>query len=126
MWVAPARGGKPVKIRIHGIDAPEICQAGGVAARAALAHHVSGRTVGVSPRRRDSYGRTVASLYLGGEDIAGWMVGRGQAWSAPFSRDGGPYQALQVQAQAARRGLFADPAAVSPRVFRQRHGPCHA
>lgn len=102
------------------MDAPEICQAGGVAARAALAQRVSGRMVTVSPRRRDSYGRTVASLHLGGEDIAGWMVGRGQAWSG-----GGPYQALQVQAQAARRGLFADPAAVPPRVFRQRHGPCH-
>lgn len=102
------------------MDAPEICQAGGVAARAALTQRVSGRTVVVSPRRRDSYGRTVASLHLGGDDIAGWMVGRGQAWSS------GSYRALQVQAQAAGRGLFADPAAVPPRVFRQRHGSCHA
>lgn len=119
MWVTPARGGKLLKIRIHGMDAPEICQAGGVAARTALAQRVSGRTVVVSPRRRDSYGRTVASLYLGGDDIAGWMVVQGQAWSS------GAYRALQLEAQATGRGLFADPAAVPPRLFRQRHGPCH-
>ncbi|MDP3310892.1 MAG: thermonuclease family protein, partial [Polaromonas sp.] len=37
LWVRPAAGGKPLKVRIDGIDAPEICQAGGRAARKALA-----------------------------------------------------------------------------------------
>ena len=36
LWVAPAQGGAVRKLRIDGLDAPEICQAGGVAARAVL------------------------------------------------------------------------------------------
>ncbi len=125
LWVKPEEGGRPVKIRVDGIDAPEICQAGGQAARAALAGRVAGRTVAVSTRRHDDYGRTVAAIDLDGEDIAGWMVGQGHAWSYRFGRDGGPYLALQFKAQSARRGLFADPAALPPREFRKRHGSCH-
>ncbi len=125
LWVRADEGGKRVKIRVDGIDAPEICQAGGQAARDALAARVAGRTVGVSTRRHDDYGRTVAAIDLDGEDIAAWMVGQGHAWSYRFGRDGGPYQVLQLQAQSARRGLLADPAALPPREFRQRHGSCH-
>lgn len=58
LWVQPSQGGKPVKIRVNGIDAPEICQAGGQAARAALARRVAGQTVTLSTRRHDDYGRT--------------------------------------------------------------------
>jgi micrococcal nuclease len=125
LWVRPGQGGKPVKIRLDGIDAPEICQAGGRAARAALAARLAGRTVAVSTRRHDDYGRAVAAIGLDGEDIAGWMVSQGHAWSYRYRGDGGPYLALQLQAQSARRGLFADPAALPPRVFRKRHGSCY-
>ncbi|MDP2819775.1 MAG: thermonuclease family protein [Polaromonas sp.] len=124
LWVRPAFGGRPVKLRVHGIDAPEICQTGGQASRAALAHRLAGQRVQVSPQRKDDYGRTVAVLHREGEDIAGWMVGQGHAWSYRFGRDGGPYRAQQAHAQASARGLFADPLAVEPRLFRKRHGSC--
>ena len=124
LWVRPAFGGRPVKIRVHGIDAPEICQAGGQASRAALAQRVAGRRLEVSPQRKDDYGRTLALIHLEGEDIASWMVDQGHAWSYRFGRDGGPYTAQQARAQAAARGLFADPLAVEPRLFRKHHGSC--
>lgn len=124
LWVRPAAGGKPVKVRIDGIDAPEICQAGGRAARKALAARVLGRRLDVLARGQDDYGRTIAALELDSEDVAGWMVSQGHAWSYGFGRDGGPYAAQQAQAQAASRGLFADRAALAPRLFRKAHGPC--
>ncbi|WP_168173544.1 thermonuclease family protein [Polaromonas sp. A23] len=124
-WVRLAGGGKPVPVRIDGIDAPEICQAGGQAARAALASRVARRTVTLAVRRHDDYGRAVASVRVGGEDIAGWMVGQGHAWSYHYGREGGPYLKLQGQAQAARKGLFSDPHALAPRFFRKQHGSCH-
>ncbi|MDP3171414.1 MAG: thermonuclease family protein [Polaromonas sp.] len=124
LWVRPAAGGKPVKVRIDGIDAPEICQAGGRAARHALAGRVQGRRLEFFARGQDDYGRTVAALHLEGEDIAAWMVSQGHAWSYGFGRDGGTYAALQVSAQLAARGLFADRTALAPRLFRKRHGPC--
>lgn len=48
LWVRPERGGKPVKIRISSIDAPEICQASGPAAQAALARRLAGRQLAVT------------------------------------------------------------------------------
>ena len=125
LWARSDEGGKPFKIRIEGIDAPEICQAGGQAARDALASRVLGRAVIVYTRRPDDYGRSVATLEMDGEDIAGWMVSQGHAWSYQFRRDGSLYRALQSQARSERRGLFANPTAVHPRVFRKRHGSCH-
>ncbi|MEO8020685.1 thermonuclease family protein [Polaromonas sp.] len=125
LWIRLAGGGKPVKVRIEGIDAPEICQAGGRAARAALASKVARRVVTLDIRRHDDYGRAVASVQVDGEDIAGWMVGQGHAWSYRYGREGGPYLKRQLQAETARRGLFADPQALPPRLFRKQHGSCH-
>lgn len=126
LWVRPAAGGKPVKVRIDGIDAPEICQAGGQASRIALARRLQGRQIEVHARRIDDYGRTVASLHVQDEDIASWMVDQGHAWSYGIGRAGGPYAAQQSLARAASRGLFASPAPMEPREFRRRHGSCHA
>jgi endonuclease YncB( thermonuclease family) len=125
LWVRPAAGGKPVKLRIDGIDAPEICQAGGHAARAALAQRLRGHRLEVEPRRKDDYGRTVAVLRLNGEDLGGWLVSHGHAWSSGFGREGGRYAAQQQGAQAAGRGLFADRTALAPWLFRKRHGSCY-
>ena len=126
VWVRPANGGKPVKIRMAGIDAPEICQASGQASRQALARRVQGRQLAVFVQGRDDYGRTVAALHADGEDVAGWMVGQGHAWSYRSGRSDGPYAPQEARARAAARGLFADRAALEPREFRRRHGACPA
>lgn len=125
LWVRPATGGKPVKVRIAGIDAPEICQAGGQAARQALSKRVKSRRIELLARGQDDYGRTLAVLQSDGEDIGAWMVSQGHAWSYGPGRAGGSYPVQQASAQAAARGLFADPTALQPRLFRQRHGPCY-
>lgn len=124
LWAQPEEGGKPVRIRIDGIDAPEICQAGGQSARDALAARVKGRAVELAVRGEDDYGRTVAGVLVDGEDIAGWMVGQGHAWSYRGKRGAARYASLQKQAQSERRGVFSDASAVPPRVFRKRNGPC--
>jgi endonuclease YncB( thermonuclease family) len=123
LWVRTARHGEPVKVRIQGIDAPESCQSGGAQAGAALKAHVLGQTVQLQSRARDDYGRMVARVSLHGQDVGRWMVARGHAWSYGWRGRAGPYAAEVRQAQAARRGLWAQ-AAVEPRVFRKRHGPC--
>ena len=123
LWVRPAEGGQPVKLRIDGIDAPEICQAGGQAARKALAARLAGRTVWVQTRRQDDYGRALATVLLDDEDMAAWMVSQGHAWA--YRQGSGAYRALQLQAQSAGRGLFADRNAIQPRIFRQQNGSCY-
>ena len=125
VFVRPASGGKPVKIRIDGVDAPEICQAYGQASRQALQMRVLYQTVNVVGRRRDSYGRVLARIRWQQADVGDWMVRQGHAWSYRYRRDAGPYADQEEQARAARRGLFADSKALQPRDFRKRHGSCH-
>ena len=125
LWVQPDDHSlPPIKLRLQGIDAPERCQAWGEEAGAALAARVQARHVWVRVRARDVYARAIAQLRLDGEDIGAWMVAHGHAWSPGYGRHGGPYAAQERDARAARRGLFADPRALEPRLFRQRHGPC--
>jgi endonuclease YncB( thermonuclease family) len=118
LWVRPADA-RPVKVRLQGIDAPEHCQAGGPEAREALAARVLHRQVEIDIRARDVYGRAVAVLWLEGEDISGWMVRQGHAWS--YRRQ---YATEQAQARRLGRGLFAEANPDEPRSFRKAHGPC--
>ena len=125
LWVAPdgARR-KPVKVRLAGIDAPERCQAGGEAARGALAAHVLQRRVELQVYARDEFGRLVARIVVDGADVNAWIVARGHAWSPGFNHRPGPYAREEQEARAAKRGLFAHADAIEPRRFRRIHGPC--
>lgn len=114
----------PLTLRLHGIDAPERCQAGGATARQALASRVLHRHVRAVVVATDDYQRAIASLRLDGEDVAAWMVLQGHAWSYAYRHVPAPYAQQEAAARAARRGVFADPLAQPPRVFRRQHGPC--
>lgn len=124
LWVRPDTGGRPQKLRLEGIDAPEICQPGGEASRTSLSQLVMHQRVRVTVNRRDDYGRGLARLYVDGEDVAARMVSSGQAWSYRWRRSLGPYAAQEQQARQARQGLFAVANAELPRDFRKRHGSC--
>jgi micrococcal nuclease len=123
VWVQPAGGGRWRKLRLDGIDAPEICQPGGLAARDALAARMLGDTVQVDERAADDYGRGIARLQHQGDDIGRWLVQGGQAWAHRW-RGQGPYVRDEEDARRARRGVFDDARAELPRDFRRRHGPC--
>lgn len=63
---------------------------------------------------KDRHGRTLATLYVGGEDIAMNLVARGHALAYtvyPFAQMSAYLQA-QAAAKAQRLGLWADPAVV--------------
>ena len=124
--VRPLQGGKPVSIRLDGIDAPEICQSGGAASRDALKRRVLGLQVIIEGKSRDDYSRLLARVMLNGDDVGARMVKDGYAWSYRYRGSAGPYAAQQRLAESARRGVFADggAAAVYPAVFRKQHGAC--
>lgn len=124
LWVKPLDGGRYRKLRLDGIDAPEICQTGGSASRDALAGRVLNQVVEVSVRSHDDYGRGLVRLTHQGDDLAAWMVVQGQAWSYRWRRSPGPFADEEVQARRVRKGLFSDSSAELPRDFRKRHGPC--
>lgn len=124
VWVRPLSGGRYRKLRLDGIDAPEICQAGGVASRDALAVMVGAQEVRVEVRRYDDYGRALARLSVGGEDVSARLVSAGHAWSYRWRRSLGPYAGEEAEARRLGKGLFSDPEPELPRAFRLRNGPC--
>ena len=124
LWVRPERGSPPRKLRLDGIDAPEICQAYGIDAKQVLARRLLHRQVTVSTRATDDYNRALVTVRLDGEDVGGWMVTQGYAWSYQYRQDDGPYAAEEKAARRRSKGLFADEGAERPRDFRKRHGSC--
>ena len=124
LWVRPSAGGRSRKLRLDGIDAPEICQEGGVAARDALRARLLKQTVTVRERAIDVYGRPLATLRLGDDDMAQWMVTEGWAWSYRWHGDPGPFPEQEAKARALQRGIFRETGAQEPREFRRSHGPC--
>ena len=124
VWVQLQGRDKPLKVRLEGIDAPEICQPGGVKAQAALSNWVMGQSVTVITRAHDDYGRTVGRVYMQGQDVARQMVANGHAWVYTFRSRKGTYSSEFAQAQNGQRGVFADARPQEPRLFRKVHGVC--
>ncbi len=116
--------GRPLAVRLQGIDAPEICQDGGAAAREALQERVLGQPVRLLQVGTDDYGRELAVVYWRGQDLGRWLVEQGLAWSYAVGSQRAPYATEQGQAREQKRGLFAQPAPEPPWRFRRRHGSC--
>ena len=125
IWVQPDAGGRAHKIRILGIDAPEICQQAGKAAREFMQQLALQRRVTVRVVSYDRYGRGLATIALDSGDLGAQMVRAGQAWSYGWRGRPGPYEAEEARARQARLGLFAVGNPESSRAFRKRHGSCH-
>jgi micrococcal nuclease len=125
LWVQPDSGGQPQKLRLEGIDAPEICQTGGEDAKAMLTQYAQYQRVEVTVRLKDSYGRGLARVRLNGVDLGAQMVLSGQAWSYRWRRSLGPYAQEESVARESRRGVFASAQAELPGDFRKSHGSCH-
>lgn len=127
LWVTPAGGGKPIEVRLAGIDAPEICQEHGAESKAFLAELVLKKTVRLVAGGRDPYGRTLGHVHVDGVEVNRRLVEEGQAWSLRVKWDQGPYVSQERMARALSRGLHkAGANAITPKDFRVRHGPCEA
>ncbi len=114
------------KIRLSGIDAPEIKQAFGRVSKMNLADLVAGKQVTVEWQKRDRYRRIVGKVLVDGRDVNLQQVQAGLAWhfkkyeKEQWEFDRTLYAASEDKARRAHRGLWADPHAVSPSQF--RHG----
>jgi endonuclease YncB( thermonuclease family) len=110
-----------VKVRLHGIDTPEARQPWGTRARQALSEITFRHDVRVEVKDTDRYGRTVGRVYAGPLDVNAELVRRGMAWVySRYNRDPA-LPALEAEARAARRGLWADPRPVPPWDWRRQN-----
>ncbi len=70
-----------VKIRLNQIDAPEIGQPFGQAAKKALSRLAFGKVVDIEASGLDKYGRTIGTVIVDGEIANYTMVKTGYAWA---------------------------------------------
>ncbi|MEN9418854.1 MAG: hypothetical protein RI988_2474 [Pseudomonadota bacterium] len=116
-----------LRVRLSGIDAPELGQAFGRNAKAALSSLAFTRQVTIEWHKRDRHGRLVGKVTLEGRDIALEMLTLGMAWhytrfeSEQPAADRREYADAQTRARVARRGLWADTAPLPPWEYRARH-----
>jgi endonuclease YncB( thermonuclease family) len=114
------------RIRLEGIDAPELGQAHGRAARQHLAGLAARRDAVAHCSKTDSYGRHVCRLRVDGRDAGLAQVRAGMAWLYDRYADELPakrrrqYEDAQARARAARVGLWADPRAIPPWEWRRQ------
>lgn len=111
--------GDPVRIRLHGIDAPETDQPYAAEATAALGRLARGR-LGIVPLELDRYGRTVAVVYSDdGANLNQALVAQGAAWwFRRYAPDDAELRRLEAEAKLARRGLWASADPVAPWDYR--------
>lgn len=117
--IQPVGEHRIMKIRLAGIDAPELRQPYGRIAARKLERFIGGACVTIVPAGRDDYNRTVAHIYLGTRWINLEMVEAGCAWHYRYySRDA----ELEKAEQAARQngcGLWSERNPRPPWDFRR-------
>jgi micrococcal nuclease len=123
--ISVLREGKAVKVRLHGVDAPEKAQAFGTQARKFTGDLAFQQTVTVAIRDTGRYGRLVGEVLLpDGRSLNQELVRAGMAW---WYRQYAPHDTtlaqLEAEARTAKRGLWADAHPVPPWQWRQWHLP---
>lgn len=119
--------GEVVKIRIYGVDCPELGQPYGEEARDLTARRVLDQRVEVAPTgQRPSYGREVAVVVLleHRTELQEALVTAGLAWvDGRFCKSDicAEWRILQKEARADGCGLWSDPSPVPPWIWRRLH-----
>lgn len=113
-----AAGNVQLKVRLDGIDAPELKQPFSQQSKQALSGLVFGKSVNLQVTGTDRYKRTLAVIMAGGLNVNREMVRLGLAWRyEKYSKDAA-LLAAQNEAKEARRGLWADASPVPPWEWR--------
>lgn len=114
---------RAVIIRLRGIDAPEISQPYGRIAMVVVFRHAFGKVVRIETHGLDSHGRTIGDVYLPDDTLLNKeMVRLGLAWWYCKDSHDEVLRQLELEARDEKLGLWKDPTASPPWVFRKRHG----
>jgi len=108
------------KIRLSGVDAPELAQEFGKQLRANLAGLVDGKQVVIVWPKRDGYGRLLGAVLLGSMNINLEQMKAGCAWYFKRYAAGVPeiervqYEAAEAESREAKHVLWQQQQAMPP------------
>lgn len=103
------------RIRILGIDAPELDQKGGADAKNHLIRLVGSGMLQVEPQGTDKYGRIIARIMAGQIDLGQAMVAAGYALAQDRA-----YKGAERGARWGRKGLWSRGGISDPAAWRRR------
>ena len=120
--ITVTRNGERVRVRLYGIDTPEMSQYYGQNAKEFASAQVMDKTVRVKEMDIDRYGRVVGLVYVGDVVLNRHLVKYGYAWvydrycKSDFCAE---WKALEAQARKDRRGLWKNPNVIAPWEYRR-------
>ena len=118
--ITVVQGGATTRIRLDGIDTPEMDQAFGVQARTFTSLRVSDRQVVVTVHDIDRYGRFVGRVEIDGVDLSVALVSEGLAWHYTRYSDDAVLARAEAEARAKKGGLWSQRSPVPPWEFRRQ------
>ena len=111
---------KQIKIRLEGIDAPELKQAFGSRAKEHLSSLIMGKDVTLIVKGEDLYKRTLSKIFLDAQDVNLTMISDGFAWHySKYSKDK-KFAEAEADARIKKKGLWIDQNPVAPWDYRSK------
>lgn len=112
--------GKTSKIRLYGIDCPELNQPFGKDAKRFTTNIILNQTVFIEKISKDRNGRVVAKVYYNNrQSLNEELLRKGMAWHFTKYDKSASYAALERQAKASKVGLWAFANPIAPWDWRR-------
>ena len=110
-----------IKVRLAGIDAPELKQEFGLKAKKVLEEKVLNKKVFVDGKEKDRYGRLIADLRIGSRWINKELVESGYAWHYKQYSDNRELALAEKKAKILSSGLWSSNNPISPWTHRKKY-----
>lgn len=115
--------GETIRVRLHGIDAPEHGQRFNRESAAYVKGVVGGRKVRIRRVDVDQFERLIGEIWMGDRRVNGEIVRAGFAWHyRQYAGDDSELAQGEAEARRDRRGLWADERPLPPWVWRRQNG----
>ena len=114
-----------IKVRLAGIDAPELRQQYGIQSRIALKKMLKDRKLTIQILNKDRYGRSVGIVYIDQLDVNHNMIKEGNAWAYRKylktlpGHKGIHYIEAETTSKLQKKGLWALDKPISPWQYRK-------
>ncbi|HGJ5867122.1 MULTISPECIES: thermonuclease family protein [Arsenophonus] len=114
--------GKLVKVRLIGIDAPELGQPFGRRSKQNLLHLTAQKQAEVMTEKQDRFGRWLGTLIIAGKNINTEQVRSGLAWAYRYHGKATNFRflALEKKARQANIGLWSSKNPIEPWLWRKQ------
>ncbi|GHV15857.1 putative endonuclease [Fibrobacterales bacterium] len=113
---------KTLKIRMFGVDAPEINQEYGKESGNALRNLINGKEIRLYIHNTDRYGRSVGEAWLGDSiNVSLWMIQNGNGWwYKSYAKKRTDLESAEKLAKEKKLGFWANENPVPPWDFRKK------